>query len=282
MMIEVIDRIPTYPGRVKMTPVEGQENTYDMVRADVPIESGTPINKALFDSYRNKVNFIAQNVENKLFELSQRVQVGSLANGSLFGLYENGVLTPYIKVNDTYRSHESVLVVRLDIVTMMNLYDTSGTSEYKDSNIDRWLEGEFFNTLDTATKSVISNVSVPVVNSNVISTTISRKVFLLSNVEYGLSNPAGVHSFGSNVAYFNTDSRRISRYEGTPSNYYSRSHGLGTGRASVILSDGASAELAIETTVFGVRPAFTLPPAYEVTTVVPSTANVNATAEVIE
>ena len=34
MMIEVIDRIPTYPGRVKMTPVAGQENTYDMVRAD--------------------------------------------------------------------------------------------------------------------------------------------------------------------------------------------------------------------------------------------------------
>ena len=49
-MIEMKDRIPTYPGRVKMVPVAGQANTYDMVRADEPVEPGTPINKALFDS----------------------------------------------------------------------------------------------------------------------------------------------------------------------------------------------------------------------------------------
>jgi len=39
------DRTPTYPGRVTLTPVPGQNNTYDMVRADSPIEEGTPINK---------------------------------------------------------------------------------------------------------------------------------------------------------------------------------------------------------------------------------------------
>lgn len=49
----VQDRIPTYPGRVKMTPVAGQANTYDMVRADSPVQEGTPINKALFDSLGN-------------------------------------------------------------------------------------------------------------------------------------------------------------------------------------------------------------------------------------
>lgn len=39
------DRIPLYPGRVKLAPVAGQENTYDMVRADEPQQEGTPINK---------------------------------------------------------------------------------------------------------------------------------------------------------------------------------------------------------------------------------------------
>jgi hypothetical protein len=39
------DRTPRYPGRVKLTPVAGQTNTYDMVRADSPVEPGTPINK---------------------------------------------------------------------------------------------------------------------------------------------------------------------------------------------------------------------------------------------
>ena len=49
-MIEVIDRIPLYPGRVKLIPVSGQANTYDLVRADEPLVAGTPINKALFES----------------------------------------------------------------------------------------------------------------------------------------------------------------------------------------------------------------------------------------
>lgn len=49
-MIEVVDRVPAHPGRVKLIPVPGQPDTYDMVRADEPVVPGTPINKALFDS----------------------------------------------------------------------------------------------------------------------------------------------------------------------------------------------------------------------------------------
>jgi len=39
------DRTPKYPGRVQLTPVEGAENTFDLVRADEPVEEGTPLNK---------------------------------------------------------------------------------------------------------------------------------------------------------------------------------------------------------------------------------------------
>lgn len=39
------DRLSLYPGRVTLVPVEGQANTYDMVRADQPTEEGTPLNK---------------------------------------------------------------------------------------------------------------------------------------------------------------------------------------------------------------------------------------------
>lgn len=42
------DRVPLYPGRVKMTPVAGQANTYDMVRADDPTQVGAPLTKATF------------------------------------------------------------------------------------------------------------------------------------------------------------------------------------------------------------------------------------------
>ena len=40
------DRIPLYPGRVMLTPVPGQENTFDMVRADSPTQEGTQLSKA--------------------------------------------------------------------------------------------------------------------------------------------------------------------------------------------------------------------------------------------
>lgn len=40
------DRVPLYPGRVTLTPVSGQANTFDLVRADQPTQEGTPLNKS--------------------------------------------------------------------------------------------------------------------------------------------------------------------------------------------------------------------------------------------
>lgn len=39
------DRTPKFPGRVKLEPVAGQTDTYDMTRADDPDDTGTPFNK---------------------------------------------------------------------------------------------------------------------------------------------------------------------------------------------------------------------------------------------
>lgn len=38
------DRQSLYPGRVKLTPVDGQDNIYDLERADEPTEPGTALN----------------------------------------------------------------------------------------------------------------------------------------------------------------------------------------------------------------------------------------------
>lgn len=40
------DRVSLYPGRVTLTPVSGQANTYDLARADSPTQEGTPLSKA--------------------------------------------------------------------------------------------------------------------------------------------------------------------------------------------------------------------------------------------
>lgn len=68
-MIEVKDRIPTYPNRIKLVPVEGEENTYDIQRADQPTEVGTPVNQALFDSIRN-------NLESAVYHHTDRQNIG--------------------------------------------------------------------------------------------------------------------------------------------------------------------------------------------------------------
>ena len=39
------DRVSLYPNRYKLTPVSGQADTYDLSRADEPLEAGTPITK---------------------------------------------------------------------------------------------------------------------------------------------------------------------------------------------------------------------------------------------
>ena len=48
-MISVVDRVSTYPGRVKLTRADGTIEYVNWERADEPTVAGTPINKALFD-----------------------------------------------------------------------------------------------------------------------------------------------------------------------------------------------------------------------------------------
>ena len=48
--VDFKDRVPTYPGRVTLEQVPGKANTYVMTRADEPIEQGTPIDKATYQS----------------------------------------------------------------------------------------------------------------------------------------------------------------------------------------------------------------------------------------
>lgn len=45
----IVDRVPTHAGRIKLTPVAGQTDVFDMVRADEPTVEGTPLDKATLD-----------------------------------------------------------------------------------------------------------------------------------------------------------------------------------------------------------------------------------------
>lgn len=65
------DRVPLYPGRVKLTPVSGQENVYDMVRADQPTQEGDPLNKSTFltDSTASLYGLGVDSVPDEVFQI---------------------------------------------------------------------------------------------------------------------------------------------------------------------------------------------------------------------
>lgn len=69
-MIDVKDRVSTYPGRVKLTRSNGSSEYVTLERADAPTQEGTPINQALFNS-------ILVDIEGKVSKL------GDSMNGNL-------------------------------------------------------------------------------------------------------------------------------------------------------------------------------------------------------
>lgn len=283
-MIEVKDRAPTYPGRVTMTPVAGQPNTYDMVRADEPTENGTPVNKALFDSIAADMAALQKNINDSLFAITQRVALSTLAVGAEVGLYENGVLTPFILVMKNYEGTGRNLVVRKNCFSMEPMM-ASGDDYYENSKVDRWLNEEYITYLDGVTQMALANITIKSGDAYGFKD-LSRKAFLLSTSEYGMV-PVDSRYEGSTIQYFlNNNERKIARYQGTPVKHYTRTinSSAGVDDVNVISANGSSVVVEknpATTTNVGIRPAFTLPNSLQVTIGVPETANTMATAEVI-
>lgn len=280
-MIEVKDRIPTYPGRVKMTPVAGQDNTYDMVRADEPIEPGTPINKALFDGIDTAMVALQKNVNDALFAITQRTALANVTVGTEIGLYENGVLTPFIVLNKAYEGTGRVLVVRKNSYKMDSFMNV-GDDFYENCKTDVWLNNEYITYLDGATRSVLEPIWVEVgIDTRLFS--VSRIAFLLSVYEYGMEPIVGRYE-GDHLTYFDNNERRKATFNGSPTIHYTRTISAynNDNDCAVITATGVAAvEADPVNTAGGIRPAFTLPSNFEVTVGVPSTANTVATAEVI-
>ncbi len=172
--IPVVDRIPTYPGRVKLTPVSGQTNTYDLERADLPIEEGTPINKALFDS--------------KAYGLSESVTVYVSKSGSDTD-GDGSSAAPFLTVQKAVDSLPKVLNgfhAQVDIA--------SGTYNER-VLIDGFIGGRF--TLGVSGRSVILR-GITIMNSNIVR-------LAISNLSYasGYTGTKLYISNGSNVYIMN-------------------------------------------------------------------------------
>ena len=90
------DRISTYPGRVKLVPVQGHENTYDMTRADDPSQPGTPLNKATFlkDATAALYGLNADAVpDDVLADIAPKLLYGGVESRVMVPFYTSGTFT---------------------------------------------------------------------------------------------------------------------------------------------------------------------------------------------
>lgn len=225
---------------------------------------------------------LQHSVDDTLFAISQLTQLGNLAIGTEFGLYENGVLTPFIKLHNNYEGSGRVLAVRKDAVKRDSLYNAND-QYYDGSKQDVWLNNVYITTLDVATQNVLSNTNVEVM-TNVGEGYISRKAFILSLTEYNQYSSYAPTSIGSSIVYFNSNARRISRFNGNITAHWTRSISPNIPTTAAVIStsgNGTGVLLSTTENQYGIRPALTLPAAYEVVASMPSTANVLADAEVL-
>ena len=49
------NRQATHPGRIKLIPVAGQDNVFDVVLMDGATQEGTPLSAEIFDQFKNSI-----------------------------------------------------------------------------------------------------------------------------------------------------------------------------------------------------------------------------------
>lgn len=238
--------------------------------------------------YENKAeltdfNALKSTVDNALYDINNRVLLQNIAIGTEFGLYESGVLVPFIKLVDNYESSGRILVVRKDCLYVSQLR-SGGDTVYEGCLTDTWVNGTYGGGYPEMLSSAVQSVLTPVnikSQGNFSLGTISRKAFLLSMQEMQLLGNDGIPLEGTSIAYFNTSTRRISRLNGSTTHYWTRSINNATGNACYVSAGGTYAVGNANEATLGIRPAFTLPGTLEVTTGIPDTSNVLAVAEVL-
>ncbi len=151
------------------------------------------------------------------------------------------------------------------------IYDASAASVYAGSDINDYLDGDYFNTLGTVEQKVIKQVKLPYATSQgtVYSGTngLSTKVFLLSAWEVGWTTAYGtLYNDGVKLGYFiagsdTTATDRRTAYLGTSkSQYHTRSPRPGNdSQLYDVRNDGGFVLIAASATSAGVRPALIIP-----------------------
>ena len=204
------------------------------------------------------------------------VKLGTKAVGSIVKIKVNGASKDFIVVQQgnpntsTYDSScDGTWMLMKDIYTTSTF---GSNNSYKDSSIHTYLNGTFYNLIDSDIRNTIKQVKIPyqkgtgsggslATGSNGLST----KVFLLSGYEVGwtTSDNSYFPRDGAKLDYFGSgsggNSKRVAYNGSSAAIWWLRSPGAGgTSVVWVVRADG-SGDYGWYNGSYGVRPAFILP-----------------------
>lgn len=155
-------------------------------------------------------------------------------------------------------SCNGVWVVMKDIYTKSK-FDSNNF--YKNSDIHTYLNGTFYNLIDSQIRAVIKQVKIPYTNRGVQSGAngLSTKVFLLSGTEIGFSGVSFMNTEGTKLSYFDSASKRVAYNGSSAAAWWLRSPLTTTsGNVWYVMSDGSGSVLDSRS-ICGVRPCMILP-----------------------
>ena len=158
------DRVPLYPGRVTLTPVSGQANTFDLTRADQPTQEGTPLNKAtlLKDTTAALFGLGTDAVPDDVLHLLSRFQSG-LGNEYLWkkinvaaGYYEIQTLKDSIYIIEsetklyTFKYSDSITIDEVGNLSLTNPLTFTATYSQFRNDYGTTLLGKYLDTTGLA------------------------------------------------------------------------------------------------------------------------------------
>ena len=192
------------------------------------------------------------------------VKLGTKAVGSIVKIKVNGASKDFIVVQQGLPSSAYDASCNGVWVVMKDIYTTStfgNNNSYKDSGVHTYLNGTFYNLIDSQIRAVIKQVKIPYTNSGVQSGAngLSTKVFLLSGTEVGFSGVSYMNTEGAKLSYFDSASKRVA-YNGSSAAIWWLRSPRADGSIGVwdVYTDG-SYSLGWCGDSYGVRPAFVLP-----------------------
>ena len=168
---------------------------------------------------------------------------------------EDGKYVPFLVIANEYVPGSTLLLREsiLDEFRRMNDY----SSYYKDSEIDRFLNGEYYNTLKEI-HHLIKNTPIEIYSKEAIGFSgdeteyINRHIFLLSNKELAFE----YENEGKELDYFYKPENRISYYNGKPMSWLLRTP-LGSYFSVVCgITDEGALSGCNSFNEYGIRPAF--------------------------